>query len=162
MGELVDETGEQAEGQQQQHLGGRIRPAEPVRRPGRQAAAPATTTRRSRHRPSRLVTAGAKQRSSHRLGPAMPVSINPERLSATAGDRAGAAATGLSEASMRNSAASRSSMTPGSSGDPSRRASSSCVGVSASSIGNPAARGCSNSTVSPCRFAITRPRLLVR
>ena len=63
---------------------------------------------------------------------------------------------------MRNSAASRSLMTPGSSGGPSRWASSAGVGVSASSSGNPAPRGCSNSTVSPCRFAITRPRLLAR
>jgi hypothetical protein len=134
-------------------------------RPGDPAArqpAPAATVRRSRHRPGRLVTTGARWRSSHRLGPAMPVSINPERLSITAGDRAGAAAIELSEASMRNSAASRSSMTPGSSGGPSRWASSAGVGVSASGIGNPAARGCSNSTVSPCRFAITRPRLLAR
>ena len=33
MGELVDETGEQAEGQQQQRLGSRICPAPPARRP---------------------------------------------------------------------------------------------------------------------------------
>jgi hypothetical protein len=92
----------------------------------------------------------------------MPVSINPERLSVTAGDLAGAAAIELSEAPMRNPAASRSLMTPGSSGGPSRWASSVGVGVSTSSTGNPAARGCSNSTVSPCRFAITRPRLLAR
>jgi hypothetical protein len=38
MGELVDDTGEQAEGQQQQHLGSRTWPAGPTRRPGRQAA----------------------------------------------------------------------------------------------------------------------------